>query len=95
MEKKISLNDLGLFESERLVNTPKSLEACKREGIQPQELLYKSLDSYAEYADSEIKALYYEFFENKRRMLLKELRKTRKKIVWDEKRIGKAGRPRI
>ena len=37
----ISLDNYSLQEASRVVNSPRSLEACKMEGILPEELLYK------------------------------------------------------
>ena len=85
MEKRLSLEELGIFEGVRLVNTPRSLEACRREGIEPKDLLYRPLESFQEEnEDSEVQALYYEFFEHKRRALVKAVRKTRKELMREE-----------
>ncbi len=37
----LSLENYPPREDKRLINSPRSLEACKIEGILPQELLYK------------------------------------------------------
>ena len=42
----ISLENYEDLESEKLINSPRSLEALKLEGIVPQELLYKYIYIY-------------------------------------------------
>ncbi len=36
----LSLIEFPLYEKERLVNSPRSVEACKMEGISPRDLLF-------------------------------------------------------
>jgi len=38
---KLSLDQLDMYESRRVVDSPLSIKACKVEGILPKELLYK------------------------------------------------------
>ena len=85
MEKKLSLEDLRRFETVKVVNTPRSLEACRREGIEPKDLLYRPPDSFHEENPyPEVQSLYYEFFEHKRTLLIKAVRKSRKEIMREE-----------
>lgn len=86
MEKKLSIEDIALFETEKTVGTPRSLEACKREGITPKDLIYKPLE-YFKQTDlvPEIQSLYYEYFENKRKQLIESVKNTRKNIIDDQK----------
>ena len=82
MEKTISIEDIGLFETEKLINTPRSLEACKKEGIEPEDLLYLPLEFFCqEKWPKEIQVLYYEFFEYKRKLLLKSIKEIREGII--------------
>lgn len=82
---------MGFFESKRKVNTPRSLEACKREGISNKDLLYKPLEFFQqEGLTSEIVSLYYEFFENKRKALIDNVKLTRNQIINEEKKIFKS-----
>ena len=71
MEKRISIENIGLFESERLVNTPLSLEACRREGIAPEDLLYKPLEFFEQdNLGYDIQRLYFYFFKKTRENLI-------------------------
>jgi hypothetical protein len=51
----VSLENLDEFEEKLVVNTPRSLEACFKEGVEPEELFisqvksFNSLDSRLEY----------------------------------------------
>lgn len=85
MEKNFSIKDISLFETEQKVSTPRSLEACKREGITAKDLIYKPLEYFKQIdLAPDIQAMYYEYFENKRRQLIKLVKNTRKKIMDEE-----------
>jgi hypothetical protein len=43
-KEQISIINIAKKENTRLVDSPRTLEACKMEGIIPNELLYKQLD---------------------------------------------------
>ena len=82
MDKLISIENFPLFERDRTVNTPLSLEACKREGIEPYELLHKPLEHFSDiHKSQEVQTMYYNFFENKRKLLIKTVKKTRKHLA--------------
>ena len=88
MEKRISIENIGLFESERLVNTPLSLEACRREGIAPEDLLYKPLEFFEQdNLGYDIQRLYFYFFKKKRENLIEIVKETKKRIIEEENRI--------
>lgn len=54
-----------------LVNTPRSLTACKLEGVLPQELTYRPVEAFEESNLSpQLVRLRFDFFEAKRRDLL-------------------------
>jgi len=37
----LNIENYNIEEKEKIVNSPRTLEACKLEGINPEELLYK------------------------------------------------------
>ncbi|OMJ71870.1 hypothetical protein SteCoe_29815 [Stentor coeruleus] len=85
MEKNFSIKDISLYDTEQKVSTPRSLEACKREGITAKDLVYKPLEYFKQIdLAPDIQSMYYEYFENKRRQLIKLVKSTRKKIIEEE-----------
>ena len=45
---KVSLQDFGFNQPGATeINTPRSLEACKREGIQPKEIVKMTLEEFS------------------------------------------------
>jgi len=69
------------------INSPRSLTACKSEGVLPQELIYKPVEAFQEKNLSpRLVKLRYDFFEAKRRDLLAASRKARDGILAEEKR---------
>merc|ERR1712217_862049 len=70
-----------------LINSPRSLQACKQEGVLPQELTFKPIETFQERNLSpRLVKLRYDFFEAKRRDLLAAARRCRDSIVADERR---------
>jgi len=70
-----------------IVNSPRSLQACKTEGVLPHELTFKPIEAFQEKNLSpRLVKLRYDFFEAKRRDLLAAARKAREQIVAEEKR---------
>jgi len=66
------------FERSKVVNTPRSLEACKREGVLPPELLFRPVETFAKPGQAkEVTQAMYEFFEAKRMESLQAVRKAR------------------
>jgi hypothetical protein len=60
------------------LNSPRSIDACKRQGIEPKELLYITLKDYKEKCkdkrlDNEALKIRYEHHEEKRKEKLKVL----------------------
>lgn len=83
--KYLTVEDISDFEEGTLVNSPRSIEACLREGIKPKDLLYIPPDEFqASGFPEDIKRLHYEFFEAKRREMLANVRKTRKVIISEQ-----------
>eukprot|EP00933_Yihiella_yeosuensis_P042207 TRINITY_DN3675_c0_g1_i1.p1 TRINITY_DN3675_c0_g1~~TRINITY_DN3675_c0_g1_i1.p1 ORF type:complete len:525 (-),score=157.67 TRINITY_DN3675_c0_g1_i1:294-1868(-) len=70
-----------------VINSPRSLNACKSEGVLPQELIYKPIEAFQEKNLSpRLVKLRYDFFEAKRRDLLAATRRARDAILADERR---------
>lgn len=69
------------------LSSPRSLQACKTEGVLPQELIFKPIEAFQEKSLSpRLVKLRYDFFEAKRRDLLAATRKARDVIVAEERR---------
>jgi len=70
-----------------VISSPRSLQACKTEGVLPQELIFRSIETFQEKNLSpRLVKLRYDFFEAKRRDLLAASRKAREQICSEEKR---------
>lgn len=86
----INIHDFPEFDPHVAINSPRSLRACSEEGVAPQDLVYKTLDAFAERGLSpRLIKLRYDFFEAKRRDLLSSTRRTRDKIIDNESRDPK------
>mmetsp|Transcript_125237 Transcript_125237/g.267341 ORF Transcript_125237/g.267341 Transcript_125237/m.267341 type:complete len:524 (-) Transcript_125237:265-1836(-) len=85
--KKITLANFDEANPKSFINSPRSIQACKQEGVLPGELIYKTVESFQERALSpRLVKLRYDFFEAKRRDLLAAARRARDAIVADERR---------
>jgi len=70
-----------------VITSPRSLQACKTEGVLPQELVFRPIETFQERSLSpRLVKLRYDFFEAKRRDLLAAARKAREQMVAEEKR---------
>lgn len=70
-----------------VINSPRSLQACKSEGVLSQELVFKPPEAFAERGLSpRLVKLRYDFFEAKRRDLLAAAKRAREQICQEEKR---------
>mmetsp|Transcript_96652 Transcript_96652/g.152929 ORF Transcript_96652/g.152929 Transcript_96652/m.152929 type:complete len:532 (-) Transcript_96652:142-1737(-) len=70
-----------------IITSPRSLQACKTEGVLPKELEYKGIEYFAEKNLSpRLVKLRYDFFEAKRKDLLAAARKAREQLLAEEKR---------
>ncbi|OMJ87108.1 hypothetical protein SteCoe_11258 [Stentor coeruleus] len=89
--KYLTVDDINDFEEILVVNSPRSVEACLREGVKPQDLLFIPEEEfiYSQYSE-DIKHLHYEFFEAKRKEILSNIRKTRKVIVSEHENITRS-----
>lgn len=82
--KSLTVDDIGQYETQALVNSPRSVEACLREGIEPQDLIYVPEEAFHLNGIShDVKHLHYQFIEAKRKEMLFKVRKTRKKIIFE------------
>lgn len=85
--EQISLATFDEMNGKTCVNSPRSLRACKSEGVMPEELLHRPIDMFQERALSpRLVKLRYDFFEAKRRDLLAASRRAREQLVAEEKR---------
>ncbi len=72
------------------LNSPRSLDACKRQGIDPYELLYLSLDAFKDTlqeknVDKQLLKLLWEHNEEKRKEKLRVVTEERLRIIDEEK----------
>lgn len=88
-ENLVSILTMDPMEQKRKINSPRSLEACRLEGVKAKELLYipKELFQDPKLPD-EVGKLRYEFNENKRQELIALVKKARKDIVKDHERTS-------
>jgi len=84
-KQALSLDDFDDFETKHCVNSPRSVEACRREGVLPAELLHTSLDKFQKSLESKKHAkLRYDFMEAKRRDALEAVRIQHNLIIEEE-----------
>jgi hypothetical protein len=70
-----------------VIGSPRSLQACKVEGVLPQELIFRPIKAFEEKNLSpRLVKLRYDFFEAKRKDLLAAAKKARDQLVAEEKR---------
>ena len=85
LKQSVSLDKLDEFEQRRTVNTPLSLEACRSEGIDPSELLYKPRSSFDDQnVPNFFKDLQYDFYEKRRQETLALVRKKRAALISEQ-----------
>jgi len=66
------------------VNSPRTLEACKLEGVTAKEILHVPQNRFCESGlPNEVADLRYEFHENKRKELIGLVKKARNKLIQD------------
>lgn len=82
-----SLDNFDEMNPRASINSPRSVQACKLEGVLPQELSHRPVEAFAEKNLSpRLVKLRYDFFEAKRRDLLAASKRARDAILADEKR---------
>ena len=78
----ISLDNYEEYEDKYIINSPRSLEACNRGGIDPEELKFISLEDFADNrATLEVLKMRFNHREEKRKMLITQARKERADII--------------
>ena len=78
----ISVEDMDPMEEKTKVNSPRTLEACKLEGILPKELLHVPKSKFKEPGlPNEVAELRYEFHENKRQEIIDLVKKARQDLI--------------
>jgi len=77
-----SLANFDESDPRAFLNSPRSLQACKHEGVLPSELVYKPIEAFQERALSpRLVKLRYDFFEAKRRDLFAVTRRARDTMI--------------
>lgn len=80
----LSIDNYDFYETKRKLNSPRSKEACKLEGVLPKELLYVPKEKFQESGiPKEVANLRYEFHENKRKELFDLVKNCREKLIAD------------
>lgn len=84
----ISLKNYPDQEEVERVNTPLSIEACRKEGIDPEELLFYPFEAFARpNLQKSVQKLNFDFYESQRKKLLKIARAQYKSLLSENKRI--------
>lgn len=83
-------NSLATFDENNpraTISSPRSIKACKTEGVLPRDLIFKPIEAFQEKNLSpRLVKLRFDFFEAKRRDLLAASRRARESLVADEAR---------
>jgi len=92
----VSLANFNENDPKCVINSPRSLQACKSEGVLPQELSFKPIEAFQERALSpRLIKLRFDFFEAKRRDLLAAARRARDAIMAEERREKEVSQKQI
>ena len=91
-QKRISLENFDDSSKDAaLINTPRSLEACRRQGIEPHEIVYTTLKRYkkslgveANQLTPQILQLRFEHFDQRRKEKIQILNQERNNIIREE-----------
>jgi len=88
----VSLINFDERNPEAIINSPRSLQACKLEGVLPRDLVFKPIDAFQEKNLSpRLVKLRFDFFEAKRKDLLAASRRARDALVVEERRDKEVG----
>jgi hypothetical protein len=69
--EKLSIENYPAEEQRRKVNSPRTLEACRKHGVNPKELLFKPRELFdIKYPNKEISQMRFDFQESKRKATL-------------------------
>lgn len=67
--------------------TPRTIEACLREGVTVKDLLYIPYERYVKnQSTKDAENVFYQFFEKKRKFLIKKVIQGRNKIISEEQK---------
>lgn len=78
----VSVKDVENTEQALTVNSPRTLEACQREGVDPEELTYRPFNEFASSVlPNELAQMRFDYYENKRQEVIKIIKKTRRKVM--------------
>ena len=77
----LSIEHFDIFEKNAIIDSPRSLEACHEEGIEPEMLLFKEREHFSEGAqNADIVEMRFEFHEKRRIGLIESVKQRRKEI---------------
>jgi len=86
-EGKVSLADFAENDNMAFINSPRSLRACAKEGVDMKDLIFKPVEDFAERGLSpRLVKLRYDFFEAKRKDLLTACRRARSQMISKQER---------
>lgn len=89
--KFFTAEDIDDHEVKLVVNSPRSVEACMREGIKPKDLLFVPEEEFIiQGMPDDIKQMHFAFFEAKRKELLYNVRRTRKNIISEQDAVTRS-----
>jgi hypothetical protein len=87
-----NLVEFAEFDVTAQLTSPRSLRACAKEGVEPADLIYKPMESFAEKGlEPRLVKLRYDFFEAKRKDLLTACRRARSQMVARDERLNPEG----
>lgn len=89
-----SVEDMDEFDPEEYIESPRSLQACALEGLNPKDLIYAPLELYYEEGvnvDARIGEMWYNFFEALRQDHLASVRATRWHLIDQEEEADPFG----
>ena len=74
-----------------LINSPRSLKACWMEGVVPKELVFIPSEKMKKgKMAKEVVEVRFDYYENKRKTLLKGVKKTREALIKQQRRWDKS-----
>jgi len=82
----VSIDDFDPLEQHKKPNSPRTVEACRLEGIKPKELLYKPLDWYKQRYPAELAQVRYDMLDNKRKELIEQVKEKRQELIYKQER---------
>lgn len=87
-----NLVEFAEFDVHAQISSPRSLRACAKEGVEPHDLIFRPMESFAEKnLEPRLVKLRYDFFEAKRKDLLTACRRARSQMVARDERLNPEG----